>query len=349
LSYAATSTRRPVPKSVLLWLLLLFALVGLMVLVGGTTRLTGSGLSMVEWRPLMGVLPPLNIAEWERTFALYKESPQYQQVNHWMGMPDFQRIFFWEWFHRLLGRLLGVVTLLPWLYFVARRKLEGRWARLTAVAFVLGGAQGALGWFMVKSGLIDVPAVSHLRLAAHLTLAFVVGMFLLWILLDATRPELVGAPQTRGSRLAWSLVALLLLQVVYGAFMAGTRAGYLYATFPDMNGAWVATGAFTTTPLWRDLIDNPAAIHTLHRWLAWVCVLAAAAFAATCLRGPLPSSSRRAVVLVLATAGAQLTLGALTVLLHVHIVVAVAHQGMAYLLLAATVLAAHRLREAPEA
>lgn len=334
----------PPPTSVRLWLLLLYALVLSMVAVGGITRLTGSGLSMVVWQPLIGTIPPLSEADWQATFDAYKQTPQFQQVNHWMQLGDFQRIFLWEYLHRLLGRVIGLATGIPWLLFVLRGHLRGRWAWLTLGAFVLGGLQGALGWFMVKSGLVDVPAVSHLRLAAHLTLAFVVGQFLLWIYLDATSPR---GPRARFSPVSWGalVVALgVLLQVVYGAFMAGTRAGYMYATFPDMNGSFIATGATELTPMWRNLLENPAMIHTLHRGLAWVLVVGIGLFAAWALRRSITHRTRVALWLLLSVAVAQLTLGALTVMTHVNLTVAVLHQVTAFLLLSSCVLVAHRAR-----
>lgn len=338
-------TSAPVPsKSVLTWLASLYALVLAMVVVGGITRLTGSGLSMVVWEPLIGVIPPLNEADWEATFDMYKQTPQYLQVNNWMGVDDFKRIFLWEYVHRVLGRLVGVVTLIPWLYFVARGQLRGRWAISSLLAFVLGGLQGALGWFMVKSGLVDVPDVSHFRLAAHLLLAFFVGQWILWILLDASRPHLIAARKTRITVVSWALTALVVVQIVYGAFMAGTRAGYLYATFPDMNGAWIPPDAFTLTPAWLNLVENPSAIHAVHRWLAWGVLLAAAAFAAWVLRQTSDRDTRRSVMVLVGVVVVQVTLGALTVLTHLNITIAVLHQAVGFLLFSSCVLVAHRAR-----
>ena len=168
----------PDPRGpVFYWLVAVYLMIAAMVLIGGVTRLTGSGLSMVTWRPLMGTLPPLNEADWLAVFEQYKQSPQYLQVNDWMGLSDFKRIFFWEYVHRLFGRLIGLVFFIPWVWLAFRKHLRGRWAARSAVAFVLGGLQGLLGWYMVKSGLVDEPTVSHYRLAAHLSLAFFVGAF----------------------------------------------------------------------------------------------------------------------------------------------------------------------------
>lgn len=333
------------PRLVLRWILTLYALVGLTVIVGGITRLTGSGLSMVVWQPLIGIVPPLSAHEWERVFDLYKATPQYLQVNHWMTLADFQWIFLWEYLHRVLARSLGLVCLVPGLWFAARGQLRGRWAKMAAAAFVFGGAQGALGWFMVKSGLQDIPAVSHFRLAAHLSLAFFVGMWLLWIALDLTRPDLLRARWTTATRRAWAVVALIALQIVYGAFMAGTRAGYLFATFPDMHGQWIAPGSFAMDPWWRDLLENPAAIHTIHRWLGWLVLAVIAAFVASARREARDPSARLALDLLAGVGLAQFVIGALTVVLAVWLPIAALHQVMAYVLMSCAVLAAHRLRE----
>ncbi len=340
-----SSTGFTPPRSVLYWLLSLYALVGLMVAVGGITRLTGSGLSMVEWQPLIGAIPPLNAESWQRVFDLYRESPQYQQVNHWMGLEDFKRIFLWEYLHRLLGRSIGLVCFVPWVYFLARGQLRGRWAWTTFGAFVLGGMQGVMGWLMVKSGLVDVPAVSHLRLAAHLSLAFLVGMWLLWIALDLTRPEFIGAARNERSRAAWALLFLLSIQVVYGAFMAGTRAGYMYSTFPTMHGAWVAPGWLELSPAWLNLFENPAAIHMIHRHFAWVVVLAVGAFVAWALPRSSTLEVRRLLWLLLSLVIAQLGLGALTVMSGVQIGIAVSHQVLAYFLVSLLLVLAHRARD----
>jgi cytochrome c oxidase assembly protein subunit 15 len=321
------------PRAVAHWLLALYALVGLMVAVGGITRLTGSGLSITEWKPVVGALPPLNESDWQRAFELYQASPQFRQVNHWMSLSDFKGIYFWEWFHRLLGRFIGVAFFVPWLVFLVRGRLQGAWARRTAVAFVLGGLQGALGWFMVASGLVDVPQVSHYRLAAHLSLAFFVGMYLLWLWLDLRRAAEPAAPEPAPvappPAVFFAFLALLAVQIVYGAFMAGSRAGYLFQTFPDMNGLWLVTGS--------SYLDDPVGIHFVHRALGWVVGIAGLALAWR-LR---PWASGRwlgALVLV------QFGLGVATVMTSVQITLAVTHQLGAWALLSASVIAWHRAR-----
>lgn len=319
------------------WLWIVLAMIFAMVIIGGTTRLTGSGLSMVEWQPLIGAVPPLSDADWERVFAQYRESPQFRQVNHWMGIEEFKKIFFWEYLHRLVGRLIGVVFAIPFAYFLVRRRMTKRLALLPSVAFVLGGAQGALGWYMVASGLVDVPAVSHYRLAAHLLLAFATGTYVLWLGLSL-RPRAVEAPASRSLRAAIAIaMALLVVQIVYGAFMAGTHAGLLSSTFPDMNGRYSPAHFFTSV---HDLLDGPAAIHWTHRTLAWALVLAMTALSLLARRER-ARAVRIAALCVLVMALIQLTLGAITVILHVPIVWAVTHQAGAFVLLLALAWLAH--------
>jgi len=343
--------RRPPPRSVLIWLWVVYLMIFAMVLIGGTTRLTGSGLSMVEWHPLMGALPPSDEASWQAVFAKYQESPQYQQVNHWMTLDDFKRIFFWEYFHRLSGRLIGVVFFVPYVVFKLRERLWGRWARNSFLAFVFGGLQGVLGWVMVRSGLVDVPAVSHYRLAAHLSLAFFVGAWVLWLILDIGQanapeqaPRLVESARKKLSRAAWGVCALLGLQIVYGAFMAGKRAGHLSSTFPKMNGEWVPDAAFAAEPAWHNFVDNPYGIHFLHRTLGWLTVAAVLAFCWLVWRSGSTGQLRTASHALLALTLVQFTLGALTVIFHVPIGLAVTHQAGGFLLLSVVLVAAHSLR-----
>ena len=242
-------------RPVIWWLMVVYAMVATMVLIGGITRLTGSGLSMVTWEPVMGLLPPTSDEAWRALFAQYQASPQFQQINHWMTLPDFKQIFFWEYVHRVFGRLIGLVFFFPWLVFTLRGMLRGRLALRAFVAFVLGGLQGLLGWYMVKSGLVDIPAVSHYRLAAHLSLAFFIGGYVLWLLLDL-RDRQPRRPNTSLASMGRWFLGLTCLQIVFGAFMAGTRAGYLYQTFPDMNGVMVPQNWLDLSPIWVNFVEN---------------------------------------------------------------------------------------------
>lgn len=321
------------------WLWVVYLMIFAMVLIGGITRLTGSGLSMVEWRPLMGALPPLSEAEWQRVFGIYQQSPQYAEVNHWMGLADFKRIFFWEYLHRLFGRLIGLVVMIPGLYFLARRRLTGRAAKWVMASFVLGGLQGLLGWWMVKSGLVDRPEVSHFRLAAHLSLAFFVGCWIWWLMLDL-RPAPHPGPHTGLRRFGWAFLALLGVQIVYGAFMAGTRAGYLYATWPDMHGEFWPTGALSMAS--GNAHSNPIFIHFLHRTLAFG-VLAMGLLLAWRAR----HHARKAAWFLGLSLLLQFLLGVATVVMHMPIAMAAAHQGGALLLLSATLMVIHRATPRP--
>lgn len=332
---------RAAHRPVVTWLLVVFGMVGAMVVVGGITRLTGSGLSMVEWHPLMGILPPLSESAWLETFAQYQTSPQYQQVNQWMTLADFQRIFFWEYLHRLSGRTIGLVFFVPFVWFAVRKRITGRLLRRCAVAFFLGGAQGLLGWFMVKSGLVDVPEVSHFRLAAHLGLAFFVGMYVLWIVadlvLEGARPTERRAPRW----LSFTVLASLGLQIVYGAFMAGKKAGLLFQTFPDMNGSYFPETAFYMSSWSANVLDNPVFIHAFHRTLAWGVGALVVAFALAILRTRPAPVLRRTAWLMIALVALQILLGVLTVVYAVPVTMAVLHQAGAFLLLAACVVATY--------
>jgi cytochrome c oxidase assembly protein subunit 15 len=331
-------------RGVYLWLLAVYLMVFAMVLIGGITRLTGSGLSMVEWRPLIGWLPPLGEEQWQAVFDKYKQFPQYLQVNGWMTLADFKSIFFWEYLHRLFGRLIGLVVIVPWLLLLARRRLDRSLAIRSGLAIVFGGLQGLLGWYMVRSGLVNEPAVSHYRLASHLALAFFVACWVLWIVFDLRHGDDEPAPVSPGmKRFAWGLVALIAVQIIYGAFMAGKRAGFMYATFPTMNGEWIPSGIGALTPGWRNALENPIGIHFIHRTLAYVVTLALFAFWYVSRRSPDPTR-RLAGHAMLALVIVQMALGILTVLSNVRIWIATAHQGAGFLMLCAALYAAHAYR-----
>ncbi|HET8935371.1 MAG TPA: COX15/CtaA family protein [Polyangiales bacterium] len=329
-------------RAIRTWLISLWLLVLIMVMVGGITRLTGSGLSIVEWRPVTGALPPLSEAAWVDAFEAYRHSPQFVHQNSWMQLSDFKQIYFWEYAHRLLGRLIGLLTFVPWLYFAIRGYMTRRVALRTFSLLILGGMQGLLGWWMVKSGLVNEPRVSHYRLAAHLILAFGVGQWILWQALDllgsASSERL--APRLRYS--SFGVVPLVILQLIYGAFMAGTRAGYLAATFPDMNGHYAPAYFFSASDIGRSLLSNPMTIHYVHRVLAFA-LLGYALWLAIALRDA-GQNVRAAAWFFLGAVLGQGLLGVMTVMLRVPIGVAVVHQGGAYVLCGAAVLLLHAVR-----
>lgn len=324
------------------WLVTGCILIAALVTVGGVTRLTGSGLSITEWDVLMGALPPLSQAEWDLLFAKYRATPQFQLVNPSFTLADFKNIFWWEYLHRLLARGLGVVFLLPCLYFLARGYLDAALRRRVLLIFGLGAMQGILGWLMVASGLVDRPAVSHYRLAAHLLTALVTFSVTLWVALGLGRD---GAPGTgrnlpigAGPALT-GFTVLLGLQITYGAFVAGLRAGGMYNTFPLMGDTWVPSGLLLLEPAVRNLAENPVTVQFIHRLLAWAVLLAGWIIGARVYRAGL----RRAGALLVAAVSLQFALGVLTILRFPASPVfwGAAHQAGAVILLAATVSALH--------
>jgi cytochrome c oxidase assembly protein subunit 15 len=336
-------------RQLALWLMICCAMIYAMVVLGGVTRLTGSGLSMVQWDPIFGVVPPLTQADWEATFSLYRASPEYRKINVGMELHGFKQIYWFEFTHRLLGRTIGVVFLLPFLYFLftgwIRRPLIPRLALL----FVLGGLQGALGWYMVKSGLVDNPHVSQYRLTAHLGTALLIYSYMLWVALglwtgaEGAEP----APAPRGLlRLAAALGGLVFVTALSGGFVAGLKAGFAYNTFPLMDGRWIPETMFLKSPAWRNFFENIATVQFDHRLLATVVFAGCVAFWLAARGHALPASARLAVHALLAAAVLQFSLGLSTLLLHVPTALAATHQGGALLLLTVVLVLNHRLRYA---
>ncbi len=309
------------PRAIALWLLAVAILVFAMVVVGGITRLTESGLSIVRWEPIGGTLPPLSAADWQAEFAAYRASPQGALVNPGMDLAAFKGIFFWEYVHRLLARLIGFAFALPLLWFAVKRAIpRGYGWRLTAI-LALGGLQGAIGWWMVASGLVNRPSVAHERLATHLVTALIIMGGCIWTALDLTEGK------RRLPRWGLPLLALLGVQIVWGAFTAGLRAGHASDTWPLMLGQWV--------PPLASLIDDPVSVQWVHRSLAWGVAAAVVAVAWS-----VRDAGNRAGLMV-ALIAVQITLGILTIVHGVPIPVAAAHQAGAALLLGATLWLAH--------
>jgi cytochrome c oxidase assembly protein subunit 15 len=332
--------RRPIAA----WLLACCALVFAMVVVGGITRLTHSGLSIVEWQPIVGALPPLDDNAWQETFRKYQETPQFRQVNPDMDLAGFKRIFWWEYVHRLLGRLIGAAFLAPLLWFAARGRISRELTWKLAGIFVLGGLQGAMGWYMVQSGLVDDPRVSQYRLAAHLALALAIYAAMLWIALGLLFPRATVAPPRALRRFAVCLVALVFAMALSGAFVAGIRAGLAYNTFPLMNGHLVPPGIFMIEPWYLNFFNNIATVQFDHRVIAWLLAILVPWFWVRVRRAPVPPRARIAADLLLAALGLQIALGITTLLNTVPIPLAAAHQAGALLVLTAAVLALHSLR-----
>lgn len=330
------------PRLVARWLMSVATLIVLMVVVGGITRLTESGLSITEWKPITGTLPPLTEAQWRAEFEGYKRIPEYREINQGMTLAGFKAIFFWEYVHRLLGRVIGLAFALPLLYFAARRWIpKGYGWRLTAL-LALGGLQGAIGWWMVASGLTERTDVSHVRLAVHLLTALFILSGLVWTALDLF--QLARNPLSAPGRLRPVAVVALLglfLQILYGALTAGLNAGYAFSTWPLMGDQLFPTAApMLATPL-ANAVDNPLVVQFVHRWLAFVAAAGLVWVAARAVRAGNP----RAGVAVILLVGLQISLGVATLITGVALPVAVAHQANAALLLMATVWAAHAVGE----
>ena len=344
LEYIADGASR---RAVAVWLLACAALVLVMVVVGGITRLTHSGLSIVEWQPLVGTLPPLTDSAWQELFAKYRETPEFRLVNHAMTLDGFKRIFWWEYAHRLLGRVIGLVFLLPFLWFLLRRRLDRALAWQLAGVFALGALQGALGWYMVRSGLVDDPRVSHFRLTAHLGVALAIFGAELWIALELLAER---GPRRAGSsplaRFACAIAGLVFLQALAGGFVAGLRAGLAYNTFPLMNGALVPPEWLLLEPWPTNFLYNMAAVQLVHRALAWLLVVLVPLLWWR-LRASAPSSQARlASNALLALVAAQFALGVAALLLRVPVPVAALHQAGAVLLLGAALWTVQSLRMA---
>ncbi|MEA3029531.1 MAG: heme a synthase [Sphingomonadales bacterium] len=332
--FARPASADPRPGAVAFWLIAVAALVFLMVVVGGITRLTESGLSITRWEPISGAIPPLTVQDWQAQFDLYKASPQYELQGHGMTLADFKAIFFWEYVHRLLGRLIGLAFALPLAWFWWRRAIPAGFGWKLGGLLALGALQGAIGWWMVASGLVDRPDVSHIRLAVHLLAALLIFAGLVWVALDLKA-------RARTPLLALWALSLLFLQFLFGAYVAGLDAGYAFNTWPKMGADWYPAGAEWLQPALRNFVDNPLMVQFVHRWLAF---LVAALAIWLGLRAWLSGLRMEGAALIAAVA-AQVLLGILTIRSGVRIEIAVAHQAMAVLLLAAMVTAAHRLGE----
>ncbi len=315
------------------WLFIMAGLVALMVIIGGVTRLTGSGLSMVEWRPLIGTLPPLSDAEWQRVFTLYQQSPEYQEINWGMTMGEFKQIFFWEYVHRVWGRMLGLAFGLPFLYFLIRRQIPQGYLGPLIGLLILGGFQGVIGWWMVTSGLVNEPSVSQYRLATHLSMALLIFALLIWTGLNLRD----GKAALPTGHVAGTL-ALIVLTIVAGAFVAGMDAGLLYNEYPLMGEGLIPIEYGEAG--WLDPLENPASAQFHHRWIA---LLAVGAVIGLWMRTRKQASVAVRGHLMMGMVGLQFLLGILTLLNGVPVWLGAAHQTGAVLLLAFTLLVAHGL------
>lgn len=338
---------RIMQKPIAIWLLICCALVFAMVVVGGVTRLTDSGLSIVEWQPIVGTMPPITQADWDVLLEKYRATPQYQQVNKGMSVDEFKSIFWWEYFHRVLGRLIGLVFFVPFVYFLIKKQINRSLGiKLTGI-FILGGLQGFMGWYMVMSGLVNDPHVSQYRLTAHLGLAFVIFATMLWVALGVLSPVSAEAGNDRLVRLrrfAYGLSSLIFIMVLSGGFVAGIRAGLTYNTFPLMNGFLIPPDLFVLEPWYRNFFDNMTTVQFDHRLIAWTLAFLVPLFWYQSRQVNLSATTRLACNLFLLMLAIQISLGIATLLHVVPIPLAASHQGGAVLLFAASLWVSHRLR-----
>lgn len=311
------------------WLFFTAFMVLAMAVIGAITRLTESGLSMVEWRPLIGSLPPLNDAEWQRVFDLYRETPEYQKKNAGMTMEEFKNIFFWEWFHRFWGRLIGVVYALPLVYFWIRKKIPEGYKLKLFIGLILGGMQGLMGWYMVQSGLVDRPSVSHFRLAAHLTLAFVIFCYVLWLAFDLRGHKAQNASFCL-KRHGWVTFTFVTITIIWGAYVAGLDAGLVYNTWPMMGPHWIPPELQSFASIFID----PVSVQFTHRWLAIITAAIVLTFAYRVKSFPLSG-----MVLL------QVGLGIATLISMVAIPLAALHQAGAFILGGIMIFHLHGLRK----
>ena len=349
---ASPAADRRAPRAVAAWLLVCCALVFAIVVVGGVTRLTHSGLSITEWQPIVGTLPPLSATQWDEAFVKYQATPEYRQINKGMSLDAFKSIFWWEYAHRLLGRVIGAAFALPLAWFVLRRRLPHGLAPPLVAIFALGGLQGALGWYMVQSGLVDDPRVSQLRLAAHLSLALLIFAAMFWLALsllraaaDAPRAPAAGGRAAKLRRFALLIVALVFLQAVAGSLVAGIRAGFAYNTFPSMNGHFIPPEVLMIEPAWRNFFWNMATVQLDHRLVAYALAIGVTLFAFAVHRARVTAPRvRGGTAVFVAMLALQIALGVLTLVYVVPLPLAALHQAGAVLTLALALNVAHALR-----
>jgi len=331
-------------KAIATWLLICCGMVFAMIVLGGVTRLTGSGLSMAEWRPIMGVVPPLTDAEWQRVFEIYQQTPEFQKVNSHFDVDDFKGIFWLEYLHRLLGRLLGFVFALPLVYFVVRKYISLRELPWYLLMLALGGAQGLIGKIMVASGQVDAPHVSHYRLTAHLGAALLVYAMMLWRSLSLLHPADENRARHSRYRKTLPLTTLITITVLSGGFVAGLKAGLVYPTFPMMGQYWFPPELFSLEPWWRNFLDNRTTVQFDHRLLAIATFVLIVVYWFRARQIDLPARARRSTNALLHTAVLQVILGISTLLLAVPVWLAASHQAVAVLLFTVALYLQHGLR-----
>ncbi|WP_318311447.1 COX15/CtaA family protein [Flagellimonas crocea] len=330
-------------KYVVYWLLTGCFLIFVMVLVGGITRLTHSGLSISDYKLIQGTIPPMNEQEWQEAFELYKQYPEYKKLNYHFGIEEFKDIYFWEWLHRVIGRFIGVVFILPFLYFLITKKLDRPTIKKCVILLFMGGFQGFLGWYMVKSGLVDRPDVSHFRLAAHLTTAFLTFAYSLWVALDLIYPEKKEINRKIRNLVRAGLVVLL-LQIIWGAFVAGLDAGFIHNHWPLMSDGKLIheTVYIEQQPVIKNFFEGKSGVQFVHRYLAYIVVGLIGLIWLRTRKIQRTTLQEKGLQSLLALVFIQFVLGVLTLVYAVPLWLGVAHQIGAFFLLAAMTFTLHR-------
>lgn len=329
-------------KNVIYWLLTGCVLLFIMVVIGGITRLTDSGLSISDYKLITGTIPPLNEVEWQEAFELYQQYPEFKKLHSHFTLSDFKEIYFWEWLHRVMGRLIGLVFIIPFIYFLATKQLTSKTIKKCLILLSLGAFQGFLGWYMVKSGLVDMPNVSHYRLSAHLTTAFLTFAATLWVALDLKFPEKKPIDKNFRNLIGIGYI-ILAVQIVYGGFVAGLKAGLLHNHWPFMNeGKFIHESAYAIDPFYLNLIENPSGIQFVHRTFAYVVVIIIAIIWYRGKQLSLTPIQSKSIDSLLILVGVQFLLGVLTIIYGVPLWLGVAHQVGAFLLLSAMTFTLHR-------
>lgn len=335
-------------KSVIIWLSIAALVILGTVMIGGITRLTHSGLSMVDWRPLMGFMPPTSEEQWNEVFDMYKQYPQYQKMNLGMSLSEFKSIYFWEYLHRISGRLVGLVFFLPWLYFLIRKRFSKKQNLKYFGLILLVGVQGVLGWYMVQSGLVNNPQVSHYRLAAHLSLALALLGAVVYEIMNLYYLNSPGNFPLRQKfqKIALFFTGLVIIQIFYGALVAGLKAGLGYNTFPTMSGFIIPPNMFMLEPGWVNLFDNNITVQFLHRLFAWLILISASALWLYSKNKGLDQRQLQGINILASVVFVQFILGVLTLVYVIPVPLAVAHQGVAALLLIAAINVNHSFLKA---
>jgi len=330
-------------KAVIYWLLTGCFLIFIMVIVGGITRLTHSGLSISNYKLISGTIPPMNEIEWNEAFELYKQYPEYQKLNNHFTLEDFKDIYFWEWIHRVIGRFIGLVFIIPFIYFLIRKQLSKPTIKKSIILLLMGGFQGFLGWYMVKSGLVDRPDVSHYRLAAHLTTAFLTFAYTFWVALDLMFPNKKTIDKKLRNFIRIGLV-ILIIQIIYGAFVAGLDAGWIHNHWPFMSeGKLIHETVYTEhNPTYLNFIEGKSGVQFVHRTLAYVVVIFILSIWYKATRNDISKWQTKGVNSLLLVVGIQFLLGVLTLLLAVPVWLGVLHQVVAFILLSCMVFTLHR-------